>query len=226
MKCSIIIPVYNEEKTVARVIKSVKEVKHPFEKEIIVVNDGSKDNSAKIIKSTRDIIYIENSVNHGKGYSIRKAIAKAKGDIILIHDADLEYDPREHIKILKLFSDSKIKVVYGSRFLNKSHHPRYHLFYFGNIGLSFLTKILFRHYISDMETCYKAFRRETLKDIKLHEDRFGFEPEITCKFIKSGFKIIEIPISYKSRSYKEGKKIGIKDGLRAVLVLLKYRFVN
>ncbi len=226
MKCSIIIPVYNEEKTVAQVIKNVKAVRHPFDKEIIVINDGSQDTSAKIIKSIKDIVYLENNVNRGKGFSIRKGIKKATGDIILIHDADLEYDPREHIKILNLFRDKKVNVVYGSRFLNKSHHARYHLFYLGNIGLSFITKVLFRHNISDMETCYKAFKKDVLKNIKLQEDRFGFEPEITCKLIKRGFKIIEVPISYKSRSYGEGKKIGIKDGLRAIFILLKYRVFN
>lgn len=226
MKCSIIIPVYNEEKTVAQVIKAVKAVKHPMNREIIVINDGSKDKSAEVIKAIKGIHYFENEVNRGKGFTIRKGLNKASGDVILIHDADLEYDPQEHIKILNLFKDKGVNVVYGSRFLNKSHHPRYLLFYLGNMFLSFITKVLFWHKITDMETCYKAFRKSTLKNIKLTEDRFGFEPEITCKFIKEGFKIIEVPITYNSRSYDEGKKIGIKDGIRAIFVLLKYRFID
>lgn len=197
-----------------------------MDREIIVINDGSHDKSAEIIKKIDGIKFLENPKNKGKGYSIRRAISKATGDIILIHDADLEYDPREHVKILNLFNDNEVKVVYGSRFLSKSHHPRYLLFYLGNIFLSFVTKALFWHNITDMETCYKAFRKSTLDGIKLTEDRFGFEPEVTCKFIKRGFNIIEVPITYKSRSYDEGKKIGIKDGLRAIFVLFKYRFTN
>lgn len=226
MICSIIIPVYNEEKTVATVIKNVQKVKHPFEREIIVVNDGSKDSSREKIKKVSGIKFLDNSVNHGKGFALRKGIAASKGDVILIHDADLEYDPREHIKILNLFKDKNTQVVYGSRFIYKSHHPRYKLFYLGNIFLSFVTKCLFLQNITDMETCYKAFRKSALKGITLTEDRFGFEPEITCKFIKKGIKIIEVPITYKSRSYTEGKKIGIKDGIRAIYILLKYRFTN
>lgn len=226
MKCSIIIPVYNEEETVNAVIESVKEVKHPMDREIIVINDGSSDSSANILRKISGIKYFENSKNKGKGYTIRKGIASASGDVILIHDADFEYNPQEHIKILDLFKNKEIDVVYGSRFLAKSHHPRYMLFYLGNIFLSFITKVLFWHNITDMETCYKAFRKSALVGIKLTEDRFGFEPEITCKFIKKGLKIKEVPITYRSRSYGEGKKIGIKDGIRAVFVLVKYRFVN
>lgn len=226
MKVSIIIPVYNEEKTVATVIANVKKVKHPMDREIIAINDGSTDKSLQILKKIPGIVLLENQTNRGKGYSIRKAISKATGDIILIHDADLEYDPNEHIKILKHFSDDTVNVVYGSRFLNKNHHARYQLFYLGNIFLSFITRILYLHNISDMETCYKAIRKSAIKEIKLYEYRFGFEPEITCKLIKAGQKIIEVPITYKSRSFEDGKKIGIKDGLRAIYVLLKYRFVN
>lgn len=223
---TIIIPVFNEENTVSEIINKVKKVNYPSKTEIIVVNDGSTDNTAKKLIPNNDIIYLYNKTNRGKGFAIRKALKIAKGNIILIQDADLEYNPQDHLKLLAILNQEFVDVVYGSRFLSQTHKPRYSLFYFGNIFLSYITKILFNRNITDMETCYKAFKKKVFKDISLKEDRFGFEPEITCKILKKGINIIEVPIKYKSRSFEEGKKIGIKDGLRAIYVLLKYRFLN
>lgn len=226
MKFSVIIPVFNEERTVNRLINKVKKVKYPGTREIVVVNDGSTDNTLKILNGQKGITLINNPKNKGKGYSLRVALKKAKGEIIIIQDADLEYNPQEHLKLISKLKENHLVVVYGSRFLEKNHHPRYTLFYFGNIFLSLVTKVLYQKKVTDMETCYKAFKKSALKNIKLSEDRFGFEPEITCKFIKKGYEIAEVPISYKSRSYKEGKKIGVADGLRALYILLKYRITN
>lgn len=223
MKFSIIIPVYNEQKTVREIINKVKKVPYPGVREIIVINDGSTDKSAQVIKSIPKIIFINFQKNRGKGFALRAGFKKAKGEIVLIQDADLEYDPSDHLKLISFLQKQDVDVVYGSRFLKK-HKPRYTIFYFGNISLSFLTRVLYQKDISDMETCYKAFRKNVLAKISLTEDRFGFEPEITCKLLKRGFKILEVPISYKSRSYQEGKKIGIKDGLRAIYLLVKFRF--
>lgn len=226
MKFSVIIPVYNEEKTVKQIIDIVKKVPYPGETEIIVVNDGSRDKSAEIIKKIPEIIFKNLKVNHGKGFALRVGIKKAAGQIILIQDADLEYNPLDHLKLIKAFADKKVDVVYGSRFLKNHPAIRYPLFYLGNIALSFLTKVLYQKSITDMETCYKAFRVEVLRNITLKSNRFEFEPEITCKLLKNGYDIKEIPISYKSRSYKEGKKIGLIDGLKAIYVLFRLRFVS
>lgn len=221
---SIVIPAYNEEKTIREVIKQVKNVPYPGKVEIIVVDDCSTDKTGRYLAKISQIIKIKNPKNKGKGYSLREGFIKARGEIIIIQDADLEYDPNDHLNLIAKIKGTGVDVVYGSRFLNPNHKPKYLLFYGGNLFLSFLTKILYRREITDMETCYKCFRSEVLKGIKLEEDRFGFEPEITCKLLKRGINIVEIPISYKSRGYSEGKKIGMKDGLRAIYILLKYAF--
>lgn len=223
---SIVIPAYNEEKTIRQIISVVKKVKYPGKFEIIVVDDCSQDKTQMYLDKIPGIVKIRNNKNHGKGYCLRLGFSKAKGQIILIQDADLEYNPNDHLKLISKIKNSNTDVVYGSRFLNPNHKPKYLLFYAGNLFLSFLTKILYQAQITDMETCYKCFKSKVLKGIKLHEDRFGFEPEITCKLLKKGFRITEIPISYKSRSYQEGKKIGMKDGFRAIYILLKYRFTG
>lgn len=226
MKFSIIIPVYNEEKTVKEVISRVKKIPYPGQTEIIVINDGSQDKSAQILEKIPGIIFINLKKNMGKGYALRQGFKRATGQIILIQDADLEYDPRDHLKLISVLTKGDADVVYGSRFLKSRPQVRYPLFYLGNIALSFMTKILYRRSITDMETCYKAFRAKVLKDITLKSTRFEFEPEITCKLIKNGYEIREIPISYQSRSYQEGKKIGVIDGLKAIYVLLKLRFAQ
>lgn len=226
MKFSIIIPVYNEEKTVAEIIRRVKKVNYPGQVEIIAVNDASSDKSAEIIKKISKVVLLENKTNRGKGYSLRRGFKKATGDIILVQDGDLEYDPQDHLTLIDQLINKNVYAVYGSRFIRGHSKPRYTTFYLGNIFLSFLTRIIYGKKITDMETCYKAFKRDVLNKIKLTENRFGFEPEITCKLLKNGLDILEVPIKYKSRSYKEGKKIGIKDGIRAIYLLLKYNFIN
>ncbi len=235
MKLSIIIPTYNEEKTISELLTIVKNVDlkaKKVEKEILVINDGSKDNTSSIVKKFKDVRLIEHDKNKGKGAAIRTGIKEATGDIIIIQDADLEYDPNEYLKLIQPIIDGKTKVVYGSRFLNK----KFKLFgknktilpmhLIGNKFLTFLTSILFKQKLTDMETCYKIFRSEVIKKIDIKSNRFEFEPEITAKILKRGYKIKEIPIKYKPRDFNEGKKITIKDGLLAVFYLLKYRFFN
>ena len=225
-KISIIIPVYNEQNTVKQIIQKLKQVEYPSPHEIIVIDDGSTDKTQEILKSLHNIKLLVNNRNSGKGFSLRRGFREAKGDIIIIQDADLEYNPKDHLKLISLLNEDFIDVVYGSRFISGHHKPRYSLFYLGNIFLSYLTKILFSRNITDMETCYKSFKAKVVKNLNLTENRFGIEPEITCKIIKKGYNIIEVPISYKSRSYEQGKKIGIKDGIRAIYLLFKFRLTD
>lgn len=221
---SIIIPVYNEAATIGKLIEKVKEVAFPAPFEIIVCDDGSTDGTTEIIKKTQNIIKLFISKNKGKGYALRTGFKKAKGQILLIQDADLEYVPSDYLKIIPLIQGGKTDIVYGSRFLNPNHKPMYLHFYFGNLLLSLLTRLLFKAKITDVETCYKCFKRSVLKEINLEQDGFGFEIEFTCKALKKGSKITEVPISYTSRSYAQGKKIGLADGLQAIYLLFKYRF--
>lgn len=228
LKLSVIIPAYNEEKTIKNVINDVLRVPlKNIKKEIIIVDDFSTDNTRNILKKIRanNIKKLFHERNLGKGSAIRTALKHATGDIILIQDADLEYSPKEYPKMLEPIIKNKAKVVYGVRF-TKQHKPRYKIYYFGNLVLTFITNWLYNSRISDMETGYKAFRKEVTKNIKLKAKKFDFEPEITAKILKSGYKICEVPITYKSRSMKEGKKIGWKDGLEAAYYLIKYRFTD
>lgn len=227
-KLSIIIPAYNEEKTILEVISKVKKVKlKNIAKEIIVIDDFSADNTRKILSKLKNssIKIFFHQTNMGKGATIRTGLKHTTGDIILIQDADLEYNPEEYPKLLEPLISNKAKVVYGMRF-TKHHKARYKMYYLGNILLTFITNLLYNSKINDMETCYKVFKKEVIKNMKLRAKRFDFEPEITSKILKKGYKIYEVPISYKSRSVKEGKKIGWKDGIEAVYTLLKFRFVD
>ena len=228
---SIIIPVYNEEKTLARVLDKVCNVHLNIKKEMIIIDDGSKDNSRKIIKdflkkkrNIKDLsIKFFSKENGGKGSAIRKGIELSLGDIITIQDADLEYDPQDYIKLIKPILEGEEEVVFGSRFLKK-HVPLYKLYFLGNKFLTLLTKILFKAQITDMETCYKVFKKEIIKNIELRANRFDIEPEVTAKILRLGINIKEIPISYSPRSIEEGKKINWKDGIIAVWTLLYWRF--
>jgi len=222
MLLSIIIPAYNEANFIGDVIRRVQET--PYEKEIIIVDDGSVDGTRDILKGLADpnITVVLQEVNQGKGAALRAGFAHAKGDIIIIQDADLEYDPRDYPKLLEPILEGKADVVYGSRFLGGPHRVLYFWHYVGNMGVTLLSNMFTNLNLTDMETGYKVFKREVLKDIKIESNRFGFEPEITAKIAKGHFKVFEIPISYYGRSYEEGKKITWKDGIKAFFTIVKY----
>lgn len=241
MKLSIVIPVYNEEKTLRELVQKVEAVElrdlnfRLIEKEIILVDDCSKDNSRIFLDQLRKekgykVILLEK--NGGKGRALITGFGQVTGDIILIQDADLEYDPTDYPKLLSPILDKESEVVYGSRFKSKKGHLKdkpliYFVHAIGNNILTQITNILFFSKLTDMETCYKVFTRNALVKIgKLKSKRFDFEPEITAKFLKRGFKIEEVPINYYSRDFEEGKKITWRDGLRALYYLLKYRLID
>ncbi len=219
------IPVYNEKNTLLDIIKRVEAV--PIEKEIIIVDDFSTDGTREIMKgiNSPDIKIYYHPHNRGKGAAIRTAIPHATGDIVLIQDADLEYDPMDYPRLIEPILDGRADVVYGSRFLG-THRAFLFWHYIGNKFLSFLTNLLYNTMLTDMETCYKVFRSDVIKGLNLKSDRFQVEPEITAKVFKKGYKVFEVPISYAGRDFKEGKKITWRDGMWAVMTLVKYRFVD
>jgi len=234
-KLSIIIPVYNEEKFIAELYSRVLQVElHTgISKEVIIIDDGSDDGTKNIIKGFDDenTIIIDKERNSGKGACIRLGLEKASGDIILIQDADLEYDPNEYPKLLDPIISGKAEVVYGSRFKGgEAHRIIYYWHSLGNKFLTFFSNILTDLNLSDMECCYKVFRREIIQQINLVENRFGFEPEVTAKLAKLSKKdkcrIYEVGVSYSGRTYKEGKKINWKDGLAAIKCILKYNLLD
>ena len=225
---SVIVPCYNERATVAELLRRVKEV--PIDKEIIVVDDkstdGSKDVVAALAQQWPEIRHILQPVNQGKGAAIRRGIHEARGDIVLIQDADLEYDPDEYPKLIQPILDGHADVVFGSRF---EGYPRRVMLYWHRLGNTFLTHLsnmTTNLDLTDMETCYKVFRREVIQSIKLQSDRFGIEPEITAKVAKRGYRIFEVPISYYGRDYWEGKKINWKDGFSAIWTILRYGLID
>lgn len=235
MKLSIIIPVYNEERTIEPILKKVVDVKLPIKKEIVLVNDGSKDNSKKLIedfiKKNKDVdIKLIDKANGGKGSAIRLGFKSATGDIFIIQDADLEYDPQDYSIMLPPILNNECKVVYGSRYksefghLKENNHMVFRIHKLGNNMLSWLTSALYLQRITDMETCYKMFTKEVYQGLNLVSDKFDIEPEITSKILKGGHKVKEVPIHYYSRDFSEGKKITWKDGVKAVFTLLKWRF--
>lgn len=237
MKLSIVIPVFNERKTISEIIKRVKNARiRGFEKEVIVVDDGSSDGTQdKIRKSIKGsgIKYLQHEKNQGKGAAVRTGISKAKGDYIIIQDADLEYNPNDIEKLTNHIVQKSAKVVYGTRLnrlpnLKRDERTfRFLIHYLGNRLLSLLTSILYGQWITDMETCYKLFPRSALSGIRLNSRSFDFEPEITAKLMKRGYKILEVPISTNPRGYEEGKKLNtIRDGTIALYTLLKYRFLD
>ena len=231
MKLSIIMPVYNEEKTIEKIVSRVQIVKiKNIKKEIIIINDCSKDKTSeklkKIIKKYKNVKIFSHKINQGKGAAIRTGLKYFTGDIVVIQDGALEYNPQDFKRLIKPILEGKTKVVYGSRFLGKIKGFIIPLHTFGNIILSLITRILYFRRVTDMETCYKMMTRDVIKSIKLRAKRFDFEPEITAKIIKKGYKIIELPIVYDARSFKEGKKITWRDGLKALYYLIKYRFLD
>ena len=229
MRLSIIIPVYNEQETLREILQQVRAVELPgLEKEILVVNDGSTDGSRAILAEEEeqgDLRVFHHQENQGKGAAVRTAIAQATGDILVIQDADLEYDPRDYPALVRPIVERRVSVVYGSRFLG----PRKAMLFWhmlGNKLLTLTTNILYNTILSDMETCYKCFRADVIKDVPLHSRRFEFEPEVTAKVLKRGHRIFEVPISYYGREYHEGKKITWRDAPLAFWTLIKYRFVD
>ncbi|UCC41202.1 MAG: glycosyltransferase family 2 protein [Candidatus Aminicenantes bacterium] len=228
MKLSIIIPVYNEKNTIEEIISRVQAAEVGLEKEIIVVDDGSEDGTRQILDNLNQPnikTYIQPK-NQGKGAALRTGFSMAEGDIILIQDADLEYDPKDYPKLLEPLLDGRADVVYGSRFLGGPHRVLYFWHYVGNRIITTLANMFVNLNLNDMETCYKVFKRELLNKITLKSKRFGIEPEITIKFAKLKCKIYEVPISYSGRDYTEGKKIGWKDGVAAIFHIIRFKFFN
>ena len=226
MKLSIVVPVYNEKDTIERILSRVIDASvYNMEKEIIVIDDFSTDGTREILKkyqgNTVKIYYHEQ--NKGKGAALKTGFGKVTGDAVIIQDADLEYDPQDYEKLLKPLIDGKADVVFGSRFMGgEPHRVIYFWHYLGNKFLSMFSNMFTNLNLTDMETCYKLFKKEVLDKIGIEEDRFGFEPEITAKVSMLDVRIYEVGISYSGRSYAEGKKIGFKDGFRTIYVIVKY----
>lgn len=226
MLLSVVIPVYNEKNTLLEIINKIDALPKTINRELILVDDGSTDGTRDLLKkleSRSDIKIIYKEKNSGKGDSLKIGFANSKGDYVIVQDADLEYDPGDYIKLLEKIEGKKKTIVYGSRFMGK-YEDMSSLHYYGNKFLTLITNLLFGVSLTDMETCYKLFPGEFIRNLKLRANRFDFEPEITAKICKSGYKIIEVPISYYGRKHSEGKKITWKDGFNAVYSLIKYKY--
>ena len=221
-------PVYNEAATIHEIVARVQAVER--KKEMVIVDDGSSDGTAQCLKEIDnqydDVRVLYHEKNCGKGAALRTGFAKASGDIIIIQDADLEYDPRDYEALLVPILDGRADVVYGSRFLGGPHRVLYFWHYIGNKVITLLSDAFSNLNLTDMETCYKVFKREILNQITLKSNRFGFEPEFTMKIAKKGLRVYEVPISYSGRTYEEGKKIVWKDGIKAIFAILWFRFFD
>jgi glycosyltransferase involved in cell wall biosynthesis len=226
-KLSVIVPVYDERNTVVEILRRMRQVALPVDLEIIVVDDGSTDGTRDVLRQLADstVRVVMHEANQGKGAAIRTGLAHVTGDLVLVQDADLEYDPEDWPKLLTPIMRGKARVVYGSRFTGERRNMLF-LHWMGNRFLSLVTNVLYNTTLSDMETCYKLFDRTLLDGIKLRAQRFEFEPEVTAKMLRRGIRIYEVPISYTGREFDEGKKITWRDGFIALWTLVKYRFVD
>ena len=227
MKLSVIIPVYNEVESIETILTRVHDTK--LTHEIIVVDDGSKDGTRdklKVLDGKKGVHVILHEVNKGKGAAVRTGMAAAKGDVLLIQDADLEYDPRDYPELLKPIQEGLADVVYGSRFLGRAHRVTMFWHMLANKSLTLMTNILYDTILTDMETGYKVFKREVIKGMTIRANSFNFEPEFTAKILKRKYRIFEVPITFNPRDYSQGKKIKMHDAFEAIWALIKYRFVD
>jgi glycosyltransferase involved in cell wall biosynthesis len=236
---SVVIPVYNERATIHEILKRVRAI--PVNKQIIVVDDCSKDGTREILRDLQgrdtDVVVIFHEINQGKGAALRTGFRHATGQIVIVQDADLEYDPEQFPQLIQPIVDDLADVVYGSRFIGETHRVLYFWHYLANKGLTLLSNMFTNLNLTDMEVCYKVFRREVIQGIVLKSDRFGFEPEVTAKVARYKFRaedgspprpcrIYEVPVSYHGRTYREGKKIGLKDGFQALYCILRFAFAD
>lgn len=228
MKISVVIPVYNEIDTIEELVSRVHMV--TIKKEVIIVDDfstdGTRERLKQVVQHQENVKVLYHNRNQGKGAALRTGFGSVTGDIVIIQDADLEYNPREYPKLLEPILDGQADVVYGSRFLGGPHRVLFFWHHVGNKFLTLISNILTNLNLTDMETCYKAFKSQILKDLNLKSNRFGFEPEFTAKVAKKGLRIYETPISYSGRTYSEGKKITWKDGIVAIFTILWFRFFD
>jgi glycosyltransferase involved in cell wall biosynthesis len=226
-KLSVIVPVYNERNTVVEILRRMRAVDVPIDREFVVVDDGSTDGTHAVLTQLGDstVKILTHPRNRGKGAAIRTGLEHVTGDLVLIQDADLEYDPDDWQKLIAPVLKGRAVVVYGSRFTGE-HRNMLFLHWAGNRVLSLVTNLLYNTTLSDMETCYKLFDRKVLESITLKSEKFDFEPEVTAKVLRQGIRIYEVPISYAGREFDEGKKITWRDGFAALIALVKYRFVE
>ena len=227
MKLSVIIPVYNEVESIETILTRVHDTK--LTHEIIVVDDGSKDGTRdklKVLDGKKNVRVILHEVNQGKGAAVRTGMAAAKGDVLLIQDADLEYDPRDYPELLRPIQEGLADVVYGSRFLGRAHRVTMFWHMLANKSLTLMTNILYDTILTDMETGYKVFKHEVIEGMTIRANSFNFEPEFTAKILKRKYRIFEVPITFNPRDYSQGKKIKLHDAFEAIWALIKYRFVD